>query len=1258
NLLSRWFFLWVAKLVWLCHKAENIHHVAFTLRESETAQHNGDRMEAAWQSEMARHPQDPSLIRVLFHVYGIRFVMLGLWKLVWAACTWLGSYMIIGYLISYADSGVVRTPVGFGYALALWGSTLAATVCYHQLSWHCTRIGIQVRAGLIVLVYRKSLRVSYVRGGVGDIVNLISYECNRIAEAAVNLHLLWGAIMECLLVCTLVCVDLGVSGLPSFGLIFLIFLPAQIYLGIRASRLSNKTTDLVTKRVNLISEILSAMKLIKYYALEPVYGRKVAQARRDEMIHLKRALAARTAGLSVIFIAPVLSTLICLVTYIHVRHVGLPATETFRLLAVFNTLRYPLAVLPTSIRAVNGAGAALDRLLEFFILDEVEDLASTILPPPPPRDENEAATGSSMVLKLTCASFSWDGDIEHPHLEDLDLTLYRGRIIAVVGDIASGKSLLAAIMGQIKPVSGKFEQWGRCGYVPQEPWLLSETIQDNITFGLAYDEKRYNDVIRVTGLKDDFMVMTNGDHALVDDVFLTGAQRQKISLARCYYADPDIVLLEDCLIDFDQKMAKRMFKDCIRTMARHTAVVLVTQQKWLLPACDDIIVVKNGHIVERGAYLDLKARKINFSGWVSDFDPIVALQQHEQQQKDERALDGMMMQPDAAGHRRLVSMPVTTGFPIGATDGTGSDGSTSPSQRMDASQLTTHSIGYFDIGTMTDTGTMQLLQGPEPRRAYDYYLRVSTGSFFSIVAIAVFVMTTLPRFLSDVWLRWAVERHGTLIWLTSKKSVALHNRVMKMVLHAPMSFYEATPLGQILANFTRHLFLVDDFLPEVLMQVLSIAPLMLGTLVLLSVVIPWFWATLPVYLVAGWFGVMYGLEADTKLKSLEAANKIPMLSHLSVTLEGLLSIRLYGAQDRFDAYSRQLVDGDHKALYSLMLVRIAYAMALDSVACFLVLMAAVFAVTFHISASDMGLALTNALQLLLFIQWTLRMAGDLHVSMASIASVVWFGNHIPKEIDIIKTSRPDAAWPHAGAIEFRQVSLRYGRLGPAILKGVSFKIAPAEKIGVVGKKGSGKSTLLVALERIVDVDEGDILIDDVDIATLGVRDVRTKLGIVPDDPVLLSGTLRSNLDPYQVKSDEAIWSAIKAVHLGEKIRHFPRQLETTVSEKGKSFSLAERQLFCLARALLFRHRIVIYDEPAMADAETDQLIQAVIREHFTHVTVMILTTRFHLIDLCDRIMVLHNGRVEECDTPAVLLENPRSKFSRMIHQSDVDVDSL
>ncbi|KAJ8327311.1 hypothetical protein, variant [Batrachochytrium dendrobatidis JEL423] len=1356
NIISQLLFIWVFRLVRLCRRVSDIRNINFSLNESETAKATGDKLESIWNAEVNQSNEKASLLRALFKAFGKIYIPLALWKICWAGFTWAGSFWLLQWILMYQEARETASPWPVHHAYihtaGLFVCAVFASLCFHQLTLQNTRIGIQCRAALMVLIYRKSLRLSYVKGGVGDVVNLISNECNRIAEACVNWHFFWSAALECVVLLALAIVEIGVAAVPTLVFVLVVLLPLQYALARYSSTMSYRTTVLVTQRVHLMSEILTAIKLIKFYAWERYYRKKVTQMREMEILEMRKALLTKVSSFTVVFIAPVVSTALCIVTMYKTSGVPKPHVA-FTLLSLFNTLRYPLAFLPNAERSIAAATISLKKLETFFLLPEV-DLPGTI----------EASQNPDILMTIEHADFTWDGDLDHPHIVDLSLTLRRSQVIGVVGDVGSGRSLLAAIMGQIKRTQGTVSSYNSTfGFIPQEPWLINATLRDNILFGLEVDEKTYADAIRFSGLTDDFLLLSNGDETFLSELNLSPSQRQRISLARCIYHNPSIVLMEDFLSDFDQNHAKRLFKECIRNqISKNRCIVMFTQQKHFLPECDLILVLKGGKVVEQGTYLDLKSKNVNFSAWVSDYvhvedDPTGLLDRMNEIRLDPQtsahpeAKQISPLQPRLPGagpfthfamRKRAMtkprSSPLALAQPITAekdVDATSQNtlrqliernaGSMQNSQlneqtiskliernqlsvltgntsrppanfsnqdmvtrTIEANQLTVHSVHDFDVATLEPGILSETAQGRTWWLPYKQFLQEKTGLSFGITLITGFFIVHGVRFFSDAWIIFYVDdyfnssssyylyfycalcaliafsvllRGFAFSRLILQKSVALHERLIEAVLRAPMAFYDITPLGHILSFFAKHLFLIDEFLPETALQFMSFAPLVLGTIVLTAIVVPWFWATLPIYFVLGWFTIRTCLSVQRKFQLLEASNKSPMFAHLSMTLEGLFSIRLYNVQERFDLFNRTLIDADHKALYSVLLVRTLMALCIDLISSVFIYITALFVILFPVSPSKTGLAISNALQLLIFVPWFIKMTFEFHSSVGSVSSVIYFGEHVPREERSKQTwTKPDPTWPMNGEIEFKNITLRYHRYGVAVLKSVSFHILPKEKIAIVGRSGSGKTTLLMSLLRIAEPAEGQMIIDGIDTSNLSLSDLRSRIAVIPQEPVMLTGTIRSNLDPFQQCTDEEIWKALKNVHLGDKIQEMPAKLDTPIIENGKTFNLSERQLFCIARAILIKTSIVVFDEPTTSvDKETELLLQSVIRENFSDCTVIVLASRFRVIVQMDRVMVMHHGKVVEFDTPLVLMDNPKSKFSLMLSQTgDVDPEKL
>ncbi|CAG8497665.1 15547_t:CDS:10 [Acaulospora colombiana] len=395
------------------------------------------------------------------------------------------------------------------------------------------------------------------------------------------------------------------------------------------------------------------------------------------------------------------------------------------------------------------------------------------------------------------------------------------------------------------------------------------------------------------------------------------------------------------------------------------------------------------------------------------------------------------------------------------------------------------------------------------------------------------------------------------------------------------------------------------------------------------------------------------LGLEERFKVLDADSKPPIFAHLSASLEGLASIRVYNAQTRFDSMNLERIDANNKALFAMMQVKFWQSLYIDIMASIFVYTTALFVIVFYnksISPSTAGLAVANAMQLLIFGQWMVHSGRDVATNMDSVQQLLYFREGIPSEAsNIVESNRPPSDWGERGEIEFKHVTLRYNIYGVAVLRNISFHIRPREKVGIVGKTGSGKSTLLISLLRIVESTEGQIYIDNLDISTIGLRDLRNKIAIIPQEPVIFAGTIRSNLDPFNKCTDDEIWAALKEVHLQDKVKSMHDKLNTQVLENGKNFSLGQRQLFCIARALLKKTNILVLDEATSAvDPQTDLIIRETIKKNFEDHTILTIAHRLNTIMEADRILCLDEGRVIEFDEPGHLLDNPEGFFYNLV----------
>ncbi|KAG0082431.1 Multidrug resistance-associated protein 1 [Podila epicladia] len=1351
--------------------------------------------------------------------------MIGLWKLVWAAFTWAGAYYFLRVSIEFLEQHL-PTKTGHLYAMGLLLTSLGSSIAIHQLYGQCNAL-------VSVLIYRKALVLARIRGGAGEIINIISTDVARIVEAVINFHFLWSALVETVLILALAFPTVGWKSALTAVCLVLLVLPLQIYLGGLTSKIQIEQTKITTERVHLMSEILTAIKLIKFYAWEGPFHQQVHEVRARELHLFKRNLQVKAINMAVVFALPVLVSVCSLAVYNSQLIGELDSSVVFTALSIFNTLRYPFLMLPIAVKSTSGARLALHRLNDYLTQPEVV-----------PLPEYSAAEGGDTALELSGGEFTWDGDDNGPALSDINLTVKKGEVVAIVGDVGSGKSsFVAALLGQIRQTGSgpKLKLYGKSSYVPQEAWLINVNLRENIVFGKDFEEERYNTVIKVCALERDLTLLSHGDMTEIGErgSNLSGGQKQRVSLARAVYHKSDIVLMDDPLSAVDQNVGKHIFDQCIRGYLSDRTVIIVTHQLQYLHRCDRIVMLQNGKISYQGSYEELMVNEPSFATLINthvssedeegllasddnteatlDNDDDVAreitLEEHLESNEarnqvtatGREALERLMRQRLGAGPRRHTLPPGTR---VGDSPGTATiinqnyatitpkerlrllqrqlpfidqssiladtlhqhtnlnfisrvgphDGYNSSANDFNRAvlrnELTIHSIpeGFIsgsrsahkkharsmkhrhsvaglslrkgsvggDDANYTDDGgqvhhhhhhgeptTVEdsddysddedrekegVLIGDDKSMDelgfadYVKYFRAGSGVIITFLIIILFFFAHGIRIGSDYWLRLWVPNtlnvsdsvylgvYGVFIaaFTTAvlarglffgheaiRKSKELHDRAFSAVMRAPMSFFETTSLGRILSAFSKCMFTVDDTLPDSALLFLQYFPLALGAFLLISCVVHWQNAvTVIVLLLIAVLVVWYGSPADSRLKQMEALSKPPVFQHITTTLEGLFSIRAYNVQSRFDGMNMAVLDKNHESLYAMHTTKTWTAFYLDVISSLMVYSTALFLVIYRDSIPDVasvaGLALSNALQMLVFLQWTVRQMGDVQAQISTVGQLDFYGKIAPEAPAENPDTKPDISWPQEGKIEFDHLFLRYRKDSPPVLKDVSFTINAKEKVGIVGRTGSGKSTLLVGLLRIVEAAEGVIRIDGVDISTLGLKDLRTKVGIIPQEPVLFVGTIRSNLDPFGQYEDNAIWRALDAVHLGDKVKEMPLKLDAPVIEHGKNFSLGQRQLICIARSLVIGSKIIVLDEAtASIDMVTDRLLQETIKANFADCTVLTIAHRLNTIIESDKVLVMDGGVVAEFGEPHKLLQDPNGIFAELVsHAGD------
>jgi len=1286
NFISEILYLWVFRLIYLI-KNKDSSQIKFHLGKSESSKKSGKDLHNAWKVEVENHHGDPSIFKAILQAFGKGFALLAIWEILWIFFTWTGFYYLVKKTIRYIEhhkQGTADEYVGYLNAVAFLLTFIFSTICHNQLHIQCTKVGIRVRSGLMVLIYRKLLTLSALTNGMGNIVNLISNDCNRIAEVCVNLHYCWSAILEAIIICILAYIEIERSALPAIGLILIIFIPFQVYLAIKISSLSLKSTNNIKERVRLMSEILTVIKLIKFYAWERFFEDKVSDIRAKEIRKIRQIIFNRCKTLIIVFVAPMISTLFSLVFYYAIEKKAMSPAITFTILSIFNSLRYPLSMLPTTIRSIGDGYVSLRKIDKFFVLPEtfnngIENYEIT--------KDIYGKEAQDVAIFMSKAKFRYDSDLPLK-LGYLNLVIRRGDKIAVVGEIATCVNLMDALLGQLILDSGTAYMNGKVGFIPQQPWMVKGSLRDNIILGSDYDEVLYTRVLNLTFINYDAARTDPKDLSDLTDETLNLSHnfKQRVCIARCLYSQPDIVILDDPFLCFESPIEGLLYKNCIEDFFNDKTVIMFTSDKKYLKIFDEIMIMDNGAIIECETYDQLKKLKL-----IQLQNDILNLEEEQPEQEINSDIDlqsNIEMDNElTVSHYNDLKSKNYNEYTISKAienNHTFINGARRQSMHQDTiyktieqNQMTIHTVNSVNINSMNSSSDDNVPTKLKYLKAYKDYIMTSPGSLLTIFVIVLFFIVHAIRFFSDYYLKWFIDREynytfiyvygilaaalvlGLIIrglffcWVILRKSIAYHHGILKAILNAPMIFFANTPLSTILTVFAKHLFLVDDFLPDSLLQFLYYCPLIVGTVIIVCLFVPYFWATLPIYAILIALILKYSKSVEHRLQIQEGQTKTEIFRHLTDTLDGLRNIKIYKLQKDFEKDYKYYIDVNHKYFLSLSAVQTWKTFYIDIVSSLFIFLTALFIVIFKettfffikkMTPAVAGLSLSNAVSIILYLPWLFRTIYDVHRAMTSCATLQNYTDRIPKEEKPGKKYKEvPKGWPSQGKIEFEDVEMRYYRYTVAVLKSITFTIQPKETIGIIGSSGSGKTSVMMGLLRMLELSEGSIKVDDVDIKDIPLETLRSTIGIIPQEPVLFGGTVRTNLDPFNEHSDNEIWEALRKVSLYNDIQTLPQKLETVIIDNGRNFSLIQCMLFMIARIIVLDNNIVVYDESVVPlDEMAELLIEETIHDVFKDKTLLIISNKLRHAVKADRVMVMEKGKIKEFDTPQNLYMNPES----------------
>ncbi|XP_071386567.1 ATP-binding cassette sub-family C member 2 [Centroberyx affinis] len=1175
---------------------------------------------------------------------------------------------LLKMMISFTQDMSIHTWTGYVYAVLLLLVAILQSLFLQQYFQRCFVLGMKVRTAIMAAVYKKALVVSNdtrKESTVGETVNLMSADAQRFNDVTNFIHLLWSCPLQIVLCIVFLWLELGPSVLAGLA-VMVLMVPINGLLATKARKIQVENMKFKDKRLKIMNEILNGIKILKLYAWEPSFQAQVEGIREEELIVMRKFAYLNSVSTFIFACAPALVSLATFAVFVGVSSENvLNAEKAFTSISLFNILRFPLATLPMLIAAMVQATVSRKRLEKFL---GGEDLDS---------DSVSHDPSFNTAVSVCDGSFAWEKEAEAV-LRNVSLDIKPGRLVAVVGAVGSGKSsLVSALLGEMHSIKGSVNIQGSLAYVPQQAWIQNATLRDNILFGSAHEDRRFQQVLQACALVPDLELLAGGDLTEIGEkgINLSGGQKQRVSLARAAYSQADIYLLDDPLSAVDSHVGNHLFDQVIgpNGLLRDKTRILVTHGVSFLPYVDEIVVLVDGVVSEVGSYHSLRARRGAFSDFL---DTYAKEQSNKTQTEAEPGIDTAEVElvPEVEDPQAdsplddVVSVTLKRESSIRRSQRNGS-----VRLRKNSSIKKTAAVEESKKGQrLIEKETMET--GQVKFSLYLQYLRAMGWGYSAIVFLVYFIQNVAfigqNLWLSD-WTNDAVDYYnmtyptwkrdtrvgvfgalgvaqgvfvflGTLLLANGSIAASriLHSRLLNNILRVPMLFFDTTPTGRVVNRFAKDIFTVDEAIPQSFRSWIICLLSVVGTLFVICLATPFFTIIIIPLAVVYYFVQRFYVATSRQLRRLDSVSRSPIYSHFGETVSGLSVIRAYGHQERFLKHNEITIDENLKSVYPWIVSNRWLAIRLEFLGNLVVFFAALLAVIARESLDSglVGMSISYALNVTQTLNWLVRMTSELETNIVAVERVSEYAE-LENEAKWVSDTRPPEKWPEAGRLRFENYKVRYRPELDLVLHGVTCDINSTEKIGIVGRTGAGKSSLTNCLFRIIEAADGRILIDGTDISTIGLHDLRSRLTIIPQDPVLFSGTLRMNLDPFETVSDEEIWRVLELSHLKDYVTGLQKGLQHEVAEGGENLSVGQRQLLCLSRALLRKSRILILDEATAAvDLETDNLIQTTIRKEFSHCTVLTIAHRLHSIMDSSRVMVLDAGKIVEFDSPSNLFE--------------------
>ena len=1229
SLLNDLFFGWVFKVISYYRKNSPTPSNLFVIPPNLEINPTLQQLKKHWELELTSR-DSPNFLRAMMKTIYKEY-LLSIFIMIIGQSQTLVQGVIINYLVIYLADPTESAYAGALLTIAFIFSCVLGACARTNAGYRILLLTGRIKNIIALMISEKTLKIHNVTASEdstrGKILNIVSTDLELLELSVFTVFLFCVPFIVTFAIIIIV-FTFGPVGLIGIG-ISILHIPIVIAIGKINSKYRRTANSSGDTRVKMIENLIEGIKIMKLYAWEIPFLQRIFDKRKAE-IKDQTTIINFNGILQIFSISSVpLLLFIAFTVQVSIGKTLQPGEIFLLMLVYFNTHLNLVYLSTTGINTIFVFTGIMRRAGEILKLKDFS--------------KDDASKSEKCSLILSEATFSWhegakpesednstaelkrSKTIRKPCLQELNLKIRPGELVLVVGTVGSGKSsLLMSILGELNLHSGDISRKGTISYASEESWIVAGSIRENILMERPFHQDLYTAALNSCALIKDLSLLENGDETMVGDrgFTLSGGQRARISLARAVYSQADIVLLDDPLSAVDAEVANHIFSECIRGQLGGQTVVLVTHQVQFLSKADKILVLDGGNALFFGSYEKLQERE-DIKTRLGEF----AFRNVKKPDKKEP------VQPKKEELKQ--KLPV------------------------EEEEVTESSVKFV---------------------SYIRYLKIGFGSVGAL--LLVLVVTCMSQVVYQAVMYWAsywtkqpdqssnyyIEGMGILVLLCFftmflrifisinlfiRSNTKLHNDALMRVVMSASSFFDTNPAGRIINRFSKDIGVIDGPLQYYLIEASSTTALILGNLIITIIIVPYNLAILPLCALVFFFLFKIVSPLIIHLRKLELIARGPLLTSLNSALNGLPTLRCLGIEDKFLRDMQKQTLNHYRSyltFHTLMRFNQLYA---DIGTIMIVILNVVILVGAKgsISPALAAYSLASSASLLgLTSIWSKNIL-ELGSNMSSAQRLLEYSD-LPVEGVL---SVPDAFQITRGKIKFDKVFMRYRPGLPLSLAGLSFTIHAGHKVGIIGRTGAGKSSVLQVLFRLVNPESGTIFIDGHDYMELGLHDLRKQMSVIPQSAMLFAATIRENLDPFGIYSDEEIVEVLHEVNLKSTIFDHQDGLEAQISNEGISFSAGQKQLLCLARAVLRKNKVIMMDEAtANVDNETDRLIQETIKSRFEGCTLLVIAHRIRTIIESDRIIVVDKGICKEYGTPGELYENEESLFRNMIFHTGAE----